>query len=202
MTRTSVKTARTIVTVYPIEPVHHPVQMSPLSEELKRNLKLARLDAELTQDQVAERMGKRRPTVSDWERKKGSTPSDEDLRRLAEIYGWTVQELRFGKAGAVSGLGNNHVREGTLAPYAAGSPVRRRLPPPAYARVVDYLEQLEAKGVPAAGVDEAERLMTDAAFNKLNARDPRERTEEELLMDIDDAWDFVRSVLRRQGYSL
>lgn len=171
-----------------------------MSADLKRNLRLAREDAGLTQEEVAAKLRVRRPTVSNWERDGGSTPSDAALERLAALYGWTVQELRFGKAEAVSGGGNNQVRE--LGSAHGYTPVRKRLPPDAYARVLGYLEQLEDKGVPPEGIDQAERLMTDAAFNKLNARDAHERTEKELLMDIEDAWDFIRSVLRRQGYKL
>jgi hypothetical protein len=48
-------------------------------------------------------------------------------------------------------------------------------------------------------IDEAERLMIDGAYNKLNARDPRERTDKEMILDIDDAWDWIKEVLGRAG---
>lgn len=174
-----------------------------MSANLKHNLRIARERAGLKQEEVAERLEVRRPTVSNWEREGGSTPSEAYLEKLAKLYGWTVQELRFGKVRIVSEPNYDaHRSVEQMESAARASRARRRLPPGAYARVISYLEQLEAKGVPAPGVDEAERLMTDAAFNKLNARDPRERSEEELLMDIDDAFDFIRSVLRRKGFKL
>lgn len=75
----------------------------------------------------------------------------------------------------------------------------RRLPPRAYEVVLGYLQRMEAVGASPEQIDEAERLMVEGAYNKLHTRDARERTEDELIVDIDAAWDFITSVLRREG---
>jgi hypothetical protein len=76
---------------------------------------------------------------------------------------------------------------------------RRRLSPRVYEVVHGYLERMQAAGCAPEQVDEAERVMVESSYSKLNARDPRERSEDEQIMDIDAAWDFIREVLRRQG---
>jgi hypothetical protein len=43
--------------------------------------------------------------------------------------------------------------------------------------------------------------MIDGAFNQLNKRDPRDRTDEEMIMDIDSAWRWIKEVLGRSGIS-
>lgn len=78
----------------------------------------------------------------------------------------------------------------------------RRLPPAAYAVVLEYLQRMERAGMSPDQIDEAERLMVDGAFNKINARDPRERSEEDVILDIRDAWDFVQKVAARDGVTL
>jgi hypothetical protein len=75
----------------------------------------------------------------------------------------------------------------------------RRLPPRAYEVVLGYLQRMEAVGASPEQIDEAERLMVEGAYNKLHTRDARERSEDELIVDIDAAWDFITSVLRREG---
>jgi hypothetical protein len=64
--------------------------------------------------------------------------------------------------------------------------------------VYEHIEQLVSPGV-REQIEEAERLMIDGAYNKLNARDPRDRTDEEMILDIEDAWDWIREVLTRSG---
>jgi hypothetical protein len=94
-------------------------------------------------------------------------------------------------------LGAQHARAGdgvTLNPALS-----RRLPPRAYEVVLGYLQRMEAVGATPEQIDEAERLMVEGAYNKLHTRDARDRTEDELIVDIDAAWDFITSVLRREG---
>lgn len=98
---------------------------------------------------------------------------------------------------ATSGPGAQNARAGdgvTLNPALS-----RRLPPRAYEVVLGYLQRMEAVGASPEQIDEAERLMVEGAYNKLHTRDARERTEDELIVDIDAAWDFITSVLRREG---
>ena len=61
--------------------------------ELKITLKAARVNAEMTQDEAAERMGKSKQTIVNWEN--GKTPIKYvDLMKLSEIYSMPIQYLR------------------------------------------------------------------------------------------------------------
>ena len=61
--------------------------------EPKITLKAARVNADLTQDETAERMGKSKQTIVNWEN--GKTPIKYvDLMKLSEIYSMPIQYLR------------------------------------------------------------------------------------------------------------
>lgn len=75
-----------------------------------------------------------------------------------------------------------------------------RLPPRARAVVDRYLSRMREAGVASEQIDEAERLMVQSNFSKLNKRDPRPRTEEEIIIDIDAAWAAISSALRAEGF--
>ncbi|HWL41009.1 MAG TPA: helix-turn-helix transcriptional regulator [Gemmatimonadaceae bacterium] len=80
--------------------------------------------------------------------------------------------------------------------------LRKRLRPVPYARVYEHIERMVAARCTIDQIEEAERLMIDGAYNKLNARDPRERSDEDMILDIDDAWDWIKEVLSRSGVKL
>ena len=130
-------------------------------------------------------------SVSQWERGV-NVPEEARLAKLAELYGAEPASLRYGAT---------HVSRDRTT-YTPNPALRRRLPPRAYERVLRYLHQLEAVGATDEQIDEAERLMIDGAFNKLNKRDVRERSEDDLITDIDAAWEFIAFVLRREGFRL
>lgn len=158
---------------------------------LGERLRAARRTANLTQAEVAQRLGVHVMSVSQWERGV-NVPEEARLAKLALLYGAEPASLRYGAT---------HVsRERTM--YTPNPALRRRLPARPYERVLGYVRQLEEAGVTEEQIDEAERLMIDGAFNKLNKRDVRERTEDELMTDIDAAWEFIAFVLRREGYKL
>ena len=61
--------------------------------EPKITLKAARVNADLMQDEAAERMGKSKQTIVNWEN--GKTPIKYvDLMKLSEIYSMPIQYLR------------------------------------------------------------------------------------------------------------
>ena len=61
--------------------------------EPKITLKAARVNADLTKDEAAERMGKSKQTIVNWEN--GKTPIKYvDLMKLSEIYSMPIQYLR------------------------------------------------------------------------------------------------------------
>ena len=64
-------------------------------EEIGRRLRAARVDARLTQAEVAKDFLVRRQTISSWERGH-SMPSVLQLRELAVLYGVSVDSVLFG----------------------------------------------------------------------------------------------------------
>ena len=62
--------------------------------EPKITLKAARVNAELTLDEVAERIGKSKQSIENWEN--GKTPIKySDLLKLSEIYEMPVKYIRI-----------------------------------------------------------------------------------------------------------
>ena len=60
---------------------------------LKDNIKKARLDAGLTQIEVAEKLGVAQAQYARWENG-GRNPTDETVKKLAEIFGVTFDKLQ------------------------------------------------------------------------------------------------------------
>ena len=60
---------------------------------LKDNIKKARLDAGLTQIEVAEKLGVAQAQYARWENE-GRNPKDETVKKLAEIFGVTFDKLQ------------------------------------------------------------------------------------------------------------
>ena len=60
---------------------------------LKDNIKKARLDAGLTQIEVAEKLGLAQAQYARWENG-GRNPKDETVKKLAEIFGVTFDKLQ------------------------------------------------------------------------------------------------------------
>lgn len=71
---------------------------------LAKNLRLARVAAGLTQIDAAKLVGKSRQTINSWEREAedAASPDDSDLQTLADAYGTTRAELRYGASSRVS----------------------------------------------------------------------------------------------------
>ena len=60
---------------------------------VKDNIKKARLDAGLTQIEVAEKLGVAQAQYARWENG-GRNPQDETVKKLAEIFGVTFDKLQ------------------------------------------------------------------------------------------------------------
>jgi transcriptional regulator with XRE-family HTH domain len=172
-------------------PTKRRVPAKPSSEggdRLADNLRKAREKSGLSLEAVGQRVGATKGAVHGWE--KGSYPPGEDkLERLATLYGTTPGDLRYG-TGAV--------RE-DLAEYTPNPALKNRLRPQPRARVYEHIQAMVNAGCTIDQIDEAERLMIDGAYNKLNKRDARERSDAEMIMDIDAAWVFIKEVLEREG---
>ena len=62
--------------------------------ELKITLKAARVNAEMTQDEAAERMGKSKQTIVNWENGKAEIKY-RDLIKLSKIYDMPVEYIKM-----------------------------------------------------------------------------------------------------------
>ncbi len=133
------------------------------------------------------------------------------LEQIAEVFGTKLHVLmREGdpdwhaiveaeKTGAAPVFMDNPPPIARVSEFNRNAAYKHRLRPAVYERVYGYIDKLRSAGATDEQLDEAERLMADSAYNKLNARDPKERTEEDMLLDVDDAWDYIREVLTRGG---
>src|SRR4051812_42351898 len=86
------------LTVKPqMPPAKRPIMQLVEGHSLPAALKVARTNAGLSQEEVAAKLGVHPMTVSRWEREKNpSTPSEQDLDRLATLYATSSSVLRYG----------------------------------------------------------------------------------------------------------
>lgn len=171
-------------------------ERSPLGRAIRR----FRQDAGLTVTAVAKQLGISRQGYTPYEAM-GSV-SAARLSEIAQILGTTPSEIMAFSEGP-SLPSSSPVETRQLSSDHLHQPARSRLPIKAYARVSRYLERLRKAGIPEEMIDECERLMAVPVFSKLNKRDVRERSEEDLITDIDAAWAWIREVIQREwGISL
>lgn len=160
-----------------------------LSDGQGEQIRRFRRRLELSQAQLAQKLGVSRVTVADWERG-AAEPHDQNLKKLAALFGVTPGDLRYGTA-IPSRMA---VREGS---GSTQWPATRRLPPAVYEVVYGYLDRMRKGGCSEEQINEAERLMTDASYSQLYARSRREKTEDDQIMDIHAAWRFIAEVIER-----
>ena len=163
------------------------LETKPLDKARGERLRQARKDAGLTQEQVADSVPTTYVSISSWEN--GANISEDKLERLARIYKKSKAYLRYGEdlpADSADGFTPNPA-------------LRKRLRPKPYARVYEHIDRMVQANCSLEQIEEAERLMIDGAYNKLNKRDSRERSDAEMIMDIDAAWVFIKEVLEREG---
>jgi transcriptional regulator with XRE-family HTH domain len=151
-----------------------------------------------TQAQLAAALGVERNTVSRWEN--GTMlPKDPAMAvAIARVLDVRVEWL-VGALGNIDVTDAAAAREGTGDPYSGASIVTSRLPQAAVDLMLMYLERLTSAGCDSVQVKEAERFLVIGAGNRLLRKAFADRTMTEVQSDIDDAWDFVTRVLRRDG---
>lgn len=81
--------------------------------DIASRIKQARLDAGLSQAQVAERLGVTRSACSQWESAAGTAPRRDRLQQLAGLLGVSYEWLTIGQTGGVAESGK--VVENTAA---------------------------------------------------------------------------------------
>lgn len=163
---------------------------------LGKLLKLARVSAGLEQSEVGAALGVHRVTVSKWETD-ALRPSHDRVVELAELYRAPLQPLLDALVDATSGAGE--VSRETLHDFAPNPRYRSEIPGRAYAVGLGYLERLQRAGVGREELEDAERLLFDSRYAKLNKRDRGELSEEDHILLIEAGWDIIREVLAWQG---
>jgi transcriptional regulator with XRE-family HTH domain len=147
-----------------------------------RLLKAARIKVNLDQAEAARLLGIHRVSLSRIERGVQKKVSSELYTAMERLYGMENEEVA--EVGA------------TFIPNPA---FKKRLRPAPYTRVYEHIDQMERAGCSLEQIEEAERLMIDAAYNKLNAWDLKDRSDAEMILDIDAAWSWIKEVLQRTG---
>ena len=71
--------------------------------------------------------------------------------------------------------------------------------PRVYAVAIGYCRRLAAVGLPVEDIEEAERLLIDEGYAKLNKRAKRVLTEDEQIEMIDATWRIMREALSWRG---
>lgn len=156
----------------------------------------------ITQASLAEAVGVERNTVSRWEN--GSMlPKDPAIimalsRHLNVSADWLLGDLVDTLPGdGVDTVGTARELPGHEYGRAGGG--AESLPPGAADLVLRYIERLASAGCTGEQQREAERFLVLGARNTLHRKALGQRTQDEIRDDVDDAWDFVTRILRRDG---
>lgn len=178
-----------------------------VKSQLGENLRRARRAADLTQQQVADKLGVTKQTISDQERGE-ATPNGKNLQALADLYGTSEAELRYGAELA---------REFHRAIVESSGLVSEQLPDPGYYRprvalgipqrirvwLQGFLLELTKAGVTEEEVDGIRRILSaDELYRYYAGGDPKEYSEDETLEGIQAHAEAFRRDLRRRGYKL
>jgi transcriptional regulator with XRE-family HTH domain len=177
-----------------------------IAEEVGSAIRGRREQLGLSQKELAKAIGKHEQMITRYENGKASIPWPV-LDQIAEALKTSPIELfaearEIGETTAVF----EDMEVSRLRPMAVREQFRvytrsslRRLPQRAIMRVNEYLNKLEDLGLNADELDEAEQFLVNGAYNKINSREPGEKSEDDLILDIDAAWQFVRDVVNRNG---
>ena len=161
---------------------------------LGKTLQRAREDAGLEQSEAAEKLGVHYTTISRWENGRQKVP-EAQLKSMVNLYGITPSVLA--ETGLVlSDDAANYVARETWEPNPSLANV---LPPRVYEVAIGYCRRLAAAGLPREEVEEAERLLIDEGYAKLNKRAKRVLTEDEQIELIDATWRIMREALSWRG---
>lgn len=162
---------------------------SILEASLGERLRRAKRAAKKSNAEIAKAAGVHPVTVSEWFR--GQRPRDDTLEKVADFLG----------------VDRNWLINGQRPPdlsdaFTPSTTLRKRLRPRPYARVYEHIEKMVAAGCSTEDIELAERTMVDSAFNQLNKRDVRDRTDEDMIMDIDSAWGWIKEIMGRSNVRL
>lgn len=157
-----------------------------------------------TQGDLAAAVGVERNTVSRWENG-GILPKDPAVlaalaRKLEVTTDWLLDGIvpasRNGAAESGSALKEGARTGGGYRPDAVALAA---FPPDAADLVRGYLRRLSRAGCSSDQLSGAESILLAGATHHVTSRPFHERSDTEILADVDAAWDFVTQVLRREG---
>lgn len=154
-----------------------------------------------SQSDLAAAVGVERNTVNAL-LNRGAVPRDPAvLAKVAETLGVSLEWLIGTSAGdsAVEQQQRPERASGGDEAFTPNPSLKNAVAPRAYEVALDYLRRLERAGIPADQIEEAERIMLDSRYAKLNKRDRREMSEEDQITMIDATWQIVAEVLAWQG---
>jgi transcriptional regulator with XRE-family HTH domain len=158
-----------------------------------QNLREAREAADLSQEEVAEKLGFRRASVSDHER--GAVrPRDEAIEAYAKLYGVSVQSQ-------FNGAYSEAVRDRPPAePYAPNPALARDYPERAYQVVLGYLNRLERAGLSHEEIEKFERTLLNRRFaQRFRTAHGVEWTEDDYILHVESLWQAMMDALATRG---
>lgn len=153
-----------------------------------------------TQGDLAAAVGVERNTVSRWENS-GVLPKDPAIvtklgRTLRVDVPWLLRGAET-DSDATAAEADVHERRGGRYGRAPAAP--DTLSGAAVELIQCYVARLSGIGCTGEQVAGAEALLTGAARNGVASRPLIERGDDEVLADIDAAWDMIVRILRRDG---
>jgi transcriptional regulator with XRE-family HTH domain len=162
------------------------------TSQIGSKLRAARENAGMTQSAAAVRLGIDSVTLSRWERGVQS-PKHHVFGSLAAIY--NVPRAYF----EVEDSEADPSDPPDLEEWAPNPSLAGVVTPRVYEVAIAYCRRLAAAGLPREDVEEAERLLIDEGYAKLNKRAKRVLTEDEQIELIDATWRIMREALSWRG---
>lgn len=166
--------------------------MTEEASQIGALLKAARESAGFSQAAAAAKLDVDTMTISRWERGKHRPPGPA-LIALAGVYG--VDVSMFGEqTEQLDGIVSEPRERWDPNPSLRGV-----VPARVYDVVMGYCRRLAAAGLPPEDIEEAERLLIDEGYAKINKRARRVLSEDEQIQIIDATWTIMQEVLSWKG---
>lgn len=158
------------------------------TSQIGDRLKAEREEAGLTQEEAARILRVSANTVARWERGE-RTPSEASVQMLLAAYRERVS----------GGLAIPNVSRGTSDQWEPNPAFRKVVPARVYDAAIGYCRRLAAAGLSVAAVEEAERILIDPNYAKLNKQKKRPLTEDEQLQNLEGMWELLSDALSWKG---
>jgi transcriptional regulator with XRE-family HTH domain len=194
-TRYNVAAYRPEVNTSTVQSYHSPLPARPRT--FGSLLKIARINANLDQAEVAKRIGVNRVLVSKWENDV-HRPAPENLNRLTELYGLSLEDLEAHE----SSVDSKNVPRGTVgeSDYVPDHRRADRVPERPRGIALTYLQRLVSIGLPTHEIESVERMLFDDRFAiQFSRRHHIAWSEEDWIAHIESIWLHVTDWLSSRG---